>query len=395
MWTKGGKLFTFGAGDRGQLGHLFSLVPGDQHEVLVPRVVAALSDQNVAGASAGGNHTVVWTDSGDVFTFGLGYYGALGYYDYDYYDYCRIKGAPPSDPEEYCGFWGDGPRRVDALSGKTVVGAAAGSTCCVVWTDEGELFIFGILHAMKLSTEPSTETIADANSCRPEPRLVEALAGEKVIGASAGDHHIAVWTNAGELFTFGDGGRGALGHGAIPWDGGNPFPREASELVPRLVEALSGKTVVGASASSEQTVIWTASGALYTCGRGTHGVLGHGEDAFGTISLQEEDEFVPRQVKALSGKKVMGASVSPYHTVAWTSTKEIFTFGWGFEGNLGHGGTANDLEPRRVEAFETKYSVGKPLTQPLQLTQPLAPQMELPLTLPRPTGRPAKRGRAV
>ena len=244
-----------------------------------------------------------------------------------------------------------------------------------------------ILHAMKLSTEPSTETIADANSCRPEPRLVEALAGEKVIGASAGDHHIAVWTNAGELFTFGDGGRGALGHGAIPWDGGNPFPREVSELVPRLVEALSGKTVVGASASSEQTVIWTASGALYSCGRGTHGVLGHGE---------EFDEFVPRQVKALSGKKVMGASVSPYHTVAWTSTKEIFTFGWGFEGNLGHGGTANELEPRRVEAFETKYSVGKPLTQPLQLTQPLAPPMELPLTLPRrPTGRPAKRARAV
>ena len=70
---------------------------------------------------------------GDVFTFGLGYYGALGYYDYDYSDYCRIEGAPPSNPEEYGSFCSDLPRRVDALSGKTVVGAAGS---CAVWTDE-------------------------------------------------------------------------------------------------------------------------------------------------------------------------------------------------------------------------------------------------------------------
>jgi alpha-tubulin suppressor-like RCC1 family protein len=67
--------------------------------------------------------------------------------------------------------------------------------------------------------------------------LVEALAGKKVIGAAAGDHHTAVWTDAGEFFTFGDGRSGRLGH------------EDADhELVPRLVEALAGKMVIGASA---------------------------------------------------------------------------------------------------------------------------------------------------
>jgi len=41
------------------------------------------------------------------------------------------------------------------------------------------------------------------------PRLVEALV-EKVIGAAAGANHSAVWTEEGELFTFGVGDDGRL-----------------------------------------------------------------------------------------------------------------------------------------------------------------------------------------
>jgi hypothetical protein len=46
------------------------------------------------------------------------------------------------------------------------------------------------------------------------PRLVEALAGKKLIniGASVRGVHMAVWTDAGELFTFEQGNFGRLGH---------------------------------------------------------------------------------------------------------------------------------------------------------------------------------------
>ena len=39
------------------------------------------------------------------------------------------------------------------------------------------------------------------------PRLVEALVGKKVVGASAGHNHTAAWTDAGEVFTIGNGVR--------------------------------------------------------------------------------------------------------------------------------------------------------------------------------------------
>jgi len=61
------------------------------------------------------------------------------------------------------------------------------------------------------------------------PRLVQGLAGKKVIGAAAGADHTVVWTDAGEVFTFGLGFNGQLGHGRDDHDGGE------DELVPRLV----------------------------------------------------------------------------------------------------------------------------------------------------------------
>ena len=43
------------------------------------------------------------------------------------------------------------------------------------------------------------------------PRLVESLAAKKVVSAAASDSHTAVWTDAGDLFTFGNGGSGNAG----------------------------------------------------------------------------------------------------------------------------------------------------------------------------------------
>jgi len=68
------------------------------------------------------------------------------------------------------------------------------------------------------------------------PRMIEALAGKKVVGVAAGGFHTAAWTETGDLFTFGVGYTGQLGHG-----GGE------AKLIPRLVEAVSGKKVIGAT----------------------------------------------------------------------------------------------------------------------------------------------------
>jgi alpha-tubulin suppressor-like RCC1 family protein len=63
--------------------------------------------------------------------------------------------------------------------------------------------------------------------------------------------HTVVWTEAGELFAFGCGFAGRLGHGG-----------EEEEREPRLVGVLEGKKVVGAAAGDKHTVKWAEPGSL-------------------------------------------------------------------------------------------------------------------------------------
>ena len=78
-------------------------------------------------------------------------------------------------------------------------------------------------------------------------------------------HHTAVYTSAGELYTFGNGKYGRLGHGT-----------ETDEWLPRLVEGLPGEQVVAVAAGEEHTAVCTASGRVYTFGSGSCAKLGHG-----------------------------------------------------------------------------------------------------------------------
>ena len=133
----------------------------------------------------------------------------------------------------------------------------------------------------------------------------------KLLSIAAGGSMTAVCacTAKGDIFTFGKGNFGQLGHGV-----------QENVHVPRLVEALLGKKAIGVSAGGNHTAVWTDDGELFTFGYGAHGKLGHG----GT-----QNELVPRLVEALVGKKVVGASAGTNHTAVWTEAGELFTFGYG------------------------------------------------------------------
>eukprot|EP00277_Geminigera_cryophila_P011434 CAMPEP_0179453810 /NCGR_PEP_ID=MMETSP0799-20121207/37713_1 /TAXON_ID=46947 /ORGANISM="Geminigera cryophila, Strain CCMP2564" /LENGTH=99 /DNA_ID=CAMNT_0021251139 /DNA_START=119 /DNA_END=415 /DNA_ORIENTATION=- len=69
-----GRLFTFGAGNEGQLGinaREFSMVPTEVS-------LAALGGDRVLIAAAGAYHSACCTEGGHVFTWGQGRWGMLG-----------------------------------------------------------------------------------------------------------------------------------------------------------------------------------------------------------------------------------------------------------------------------------------------------------------------------
>ena len=68
-----GRVFTFGYGSDGQLGH------GDNEDLSTPKLVEALTEEEVVGASAGSLHTAVWTSGCRTNSHTMGCLGQLAY----------------------------------------------------------------------------------------------------------------------------------------------------------------------------------------------------------------------------------------------------------------------------------------------------------------------------
>jgi hypothetical protein len=100
----------------------------------------------------------------------------------------------------------------------------------------------------------------------------------KLLSVTAGGYITAICTVDGNLFTCGGGTHKASGDG-LGMGLGHEGAEHAQELSPRLVEALAGKKVVGVSAGNNHTAAWTEAGELFTFGSGLHGKLGHGDEA--------------------------------------------------------------------------------------------------------------------
>ena len=183
---------------------------------------------------------------------------------------------------------------------------SAGSFHTVVWTAAGEVYTFGCGQYGALGH--------GGNYNHPFAKVVDALSGKKVVGVSAGSYHTVVWTERGELYHFGKGD--------------DQYEEEHySEHTPRLVFALEeNKVVVGASAGYKHTVVWTDAGELWN--------LGNGHDMPVVVSrnalfAKSEGAHAPRLFNALVEKKVVGASTGSKYTVAWTERGELHMYGRG------------------------------------------------------------------
>ena len=96
--------------------------------------------------------------------------------------------------------------------------------CCLHLLNQYELFLHISDCARDLESQRLTPDARELRNCTI---------------TAPGSLHTLVWTDAGELFSCGDGRVWQLGHGV-----------NNNEQVPRLVEALAGQTVVGAMVSN-------------------------------------------------------------------------------------------------------------------------------------------------
>jgi alpha-tubulin suppressor-like RCC1 family protein len=265
------------------------------------------------------------------------------------------------------------PREVERLRGRRVVSVAAGQGHSAALTEEGALLTWGSGGATNCSNGVRYDTSSWGQlghgpvldkypSVVSAPRVVTGFpVGVRVALVAAAGHHTACITAMGEVFSWGDGENGQLGHG-----------NKEHQHTPKRVDALVRQRVVDLDCNSEITAVVTSAGqlfswgefawgewlsshtpkqvtfpggalvrrvscgfrfmaavdtdgVLYTWGAAEYYRLGHGSEF--------EDEEAPRAVDALANQRVAAVSCGSTHTAAVTETGHLWTWGGGARRN--------------------------------------------------------------
>ncbi|RVE72035.1 hypothetical protein OJAV_G00057660 [Oryzias javanicus] len=179
-----------------------------------------------------------------------------------------------------------------------------------------------------------------------------------------GGEHVILLTAAGAVYTWGQGSHGQLGHGTL-----------LSEEEPRTVEALWGLKMSSVCAGGWHSVCISDAGDLYVWGWNESGQLGlpsqrlrktserKADQQEGELSQHsstyEEEVFISIQafpalldVTPLCEVKTVGCGSR--HTAAVTTSGDLYTWGWGEYGQLGHQSFSSSDEPQRVEYFRVQ-----------------------------------------
>ena len=315
--TRHGEIFSWGEEARGRLGH------GVEVDVSQPKLIEVLSGSNIELVACGEYHTCAVTFSGDLYTWGDGSQnsGLLGHgSEVSHWIPRKVSGDMEGIHISYisCGLW---------------------HTAAV--TSAGQLFTFG---------DGSFGALGHGDlSSSSIPREVEALRGLRTTRVACGVWHTAAVvdvknelsspetsgnTSSGQLFTWGDGEKGQLGHN-------NKRPR----LVPECVSAFVNKKICQVACGHTLTVALTTSGQVFTMGSTDYGQLGN-PSADGNDPIQVKGKIADAFIEEIA--------CGSYHVAVLTSKTEVYTWGKGSNGQLGHGDNDNRDTPTVVDFLKDK-----------------------------------------
>lgn len=291
--TEDGKVYSFGDGTDGKLGH------GDANDRLVPTQIDELEGIKVIAIEAGTNHSLVLTDNSEVYSFGAGSLGQLGH----------GNTAQQSTP-------------VKIANHSNIMAIAAGNFHSLLLNTDGEVFSFGHGALGRLghgNTDPQNI-----------PTHITPLPPVQAIAAEA-EFSLAL-TKDGKVYSFGRGAFGQLGHG-----------NRDNQLSPTLIDGLNSETVTAISAGNSHSLVLTKdSRKVYSFGNGFAGMLGHGDTL---------DQLSPKEITALSDMAVLEIAAGGSHSVVRAWNGDIYTFGYGFDGQLGLGDQHNKNVPTKIDGL--------------------------------------------
>lgn len=199
------------------------------------------------------------------------------------------------------------PCKIDALHGSFVKVVSASKFHSVAVTNSGEVYTWGFGRGGRLG-HPDFD-IHSGQAAVITPRQVNSgLGARRVKAVAAAKHHTVIVSESGEVFTWGSNREGQLGYTSVDTQ---PTPRRVSSLKSRIVEV---------AAANKHTAAVSDSGDVFTWGCNREGQLGYG-------TSNSASNYTPRLVEYLKGKVLLTVSAAKYHTVVLGTDGEVFTWG--------------------------------------------------------------------
>lgn len=344
------QLFGCGVGNFGQLGmgaDFLAEYPKPKRNMLVEKKMqeGAYGEEGAGleSVAAGGMHTLFVDEKGTVWSFGVNDEGALG----------RVTTNVPN-PEKEGEFLDvdeltSVPHPVQTLLDENfrAVKICAGDSVSAAISDKGELRVWGSFRgnqgSLGFSSDSQRQFLPTAVLELKTPARVDP---EKFVGVAAGNNHLLVLTNYGNIFTLGAGEEGQLGRRVLERrkiHGTNP------EKV--VLGARSRKAVLVGAGNNASFAVDDA-GDTWAWGLNTKGQTGTG-----FASAQNDGEVhQPKRVLGLTRVELNGACVvdiagGDHHTLFLTSDGRVYACGRSDEGQLGLADNDPQLENRPFEDF--------------------------------------------
>eukprot|EP00753_Platysulcus_tardus_P001036 PLAT10983.1.p1 GENE.PLAT10983.1~~PLAT10983.1.p1 ORF type:complete len:1007 (+),score=498.63 PLAT10983.1:33-3023(+) len=207
--------------------------------------------------------------------------------------------------------------RLDALTGQLVDGLFGGSTSSAAVVD-GQL-------------RPLTESTAEGATPGPLDAMEDedgVLDGMRLRCVALGRQHALLLSEDGHVYSCGSGQQGALGCGHV-----------LDSLSPQLVAPLLKPVVTLVAAGAAHSAAITESGDVYTWGRGLEGQLGHGPLAVLPT---------PRFLAAFHGRRMLKVACGDAHTLFLGEDGQLHGCGSAQLGQLGCDRCTLQARPIRI-----------------------------------------------
>jgi regulator of chromosome condensation len=270
----------------------------DYHERPTP--LQAMAHLRVHKLAAGANHLLALTDEGEVYAWGSGEQGQLGRRVLERH---KLRALLPTRIT---------PRRHRSHGG--IIGLFCGAYHSFLLARDGTVFAVGLNNFGQLGLGDYSDRLA------AEEIPSETWQGHRIVSLAAGEHHSLALSATGRVFAFGRADSGQLGLGNLGEDSeiqsstGSSRSKKAFPL-PVLVPDLAHVTKIAAGSNHNLVIASTSADEIFSWGYGEMGQLGHGQD---------EDEAQPRciawkQTTATDGSfKVLDISAGGQHSVVLT-----------------------------------------------------------------------------